>query len=77
MLFIYSYKPIISKLLISLSIFLSVIYTYFYTFNSNIHIITHIADIVTQADYFKDIYVKPWTRAPPYLFGLIFGLIYF
>ncbi|XP_032794832.2 nose resistant to fluoxetine protein 6 [Daphnia magna] len=34
---------------------------------------TRVGDVSTSADYFNHYYVKPWTRAPPYLVGIWFG----
>lgn len=38
--------------------------------------VTHIVDFTKWSRYFPDIYIKPWTRCPPYIVGLIFGLLH-
>ena len=27
--------------------------------------------------YFVDVYIKPWARCPPYLYGVLFGMLYY
>lgn len=38
--------------------------------------VTHLIDFRKWSRYFPDVYIKPWTRCPPYLMGLIFGLLH-
>lgn len=33
-------------------------------------------DFVKWQEYFTNIYIKPWIRCPPYLFGLMLGLLH-
>lgn len=37
---------------------------------------THLDDFATYGDYMSDIYIKPWSRCPPYMFGLFLGILY-
>lgn len=73
-LLIYSIKPWLSKLSISLAIIASCIYTYIWTYNHNITVLTHLSDFTSWNDFVENIYFKPWSRAPPYLYGLFVGL---
>ena len=38
--------------------------------------VAHRPDFIKWAEYFPDIYIKPWVRCPPYLYGLILGLLF-
>lgn len=38
--------------------------------------VTHLPDFAKWNDYFTNIYIKPWTRCPPYVLGLICGLLH-
>jgi hypothetical protein len=38
--------------------------------------VTHPKDFAKWGEYFPNIYIKPWTRCPPYLIGLFFGIQY-
>lgn len=37
---------------------------------------THISDAANSARYQLNIYFKPWGRCPPYLYGLLLGILY-
>lgn len=38
--------------------------------------VTHLIDFVKWGEYFTNIYIKPWIRCPPYLLGLVLGLLH-
>jgi hypothetical protein len=44
--------------------------------DKEIHHVTHLIDFRKWNDYFTNIYIKPWIRCPPYIFGLIVGLLH-
>lgn len=75
-LFIYSIKQWLSKLTILIAIISSCIYTYIWTFNHNITVITHLNDFANWNVFMENIYMKPWARAPPYLYGLLVGVFF-
>ena len=31
---------------------------------------------MSNIPFFSKYYIKPWSRAPPYMLGLIFGILY-
>jgi peptidoglycan/LPS O-acetylase OafA/YrhL len=37
---------------------------------------THLIDFVKWQEYFTNIYIKPWIRCPPYVLGLVLGLLH-
>jgi len=76
LLLVYSIKPIISKILIILLIIGSAIFTYTWTFNHGVYVISHLQDFSTFGDYMTNVYMKPWARASPYLWGLFVGIFY-
>lgn len=43
--------------------------------NAYVHV-THLIDFAKWSKYFPDIYIKPWIRCPPYLIGLVLGLLH-
>lgn len=38
--------------------------------------VTHLIDFIKWGEYFTYIYIKPWIRCPPYLLGLVLGLLH-
>ena len=83
-LFIYSifllfiYKS--NRFTFFVSIFLSVFGSFAYVFQQvseyNYKQITHLGDLTSGAQYQLDIYIKPWGRCSPYLYGLLLGTLY-
>ncbi len=73
-LFLYSIKPWISKSTIIASIIGSCIFTYIWAFDHKTTVITHLSDFADWGDFVTNVYMKPWSRAPPYLYGLFVGL---
>ena len=39
-------------------------------------VVAHRQDFVKWNKYFPNVYIKPWIRCPPYLYGLALGLLY-
>ena len=62
--------------MIYLSLAASFAYTMQQTYDHRYKNITHFSDLDTQMQYQLDIYYKPWTRIPPYLYGLFLGILY-
>ncbi len=75
-LFIYALKPLLSKILILLAIIASCIFTFVWTFIHEVGIITHLNDFGKWGDFSTNVYIKPWARASPYLFGVLIGMFY-
>lgn len=75
-LFIYSKHKLATNVSIFVTILLSVILN-FVEVQSNDYIqVIHLKDFAKWGEYFPNIYIKPWTRCPPYLIGLFFGIQY-
>lgn len=77
LLFVYSIKPIVSKIFLSLLTIGSVIFTFVWANDHGIYVLTHISDFQRLGDFELNVYMKPWGRAPPYLIGLFLGMLYF
>lgn len=77
LLFVYSIKPIVSKILIGLLSLGAIIFTYVWTYDHDVYVISHLNDFSTWGDYMLNVYMKPWARAPPYMVGLFLGIIYY
>lgn len=58
-----------------LSILLSVGFNFYEAEINQYKVNTHMSDFSNWGQYFIDIYIKPWTRCPPYLFGLFLGVV--
>ncbi len=39
-------------------------------------LVAHLRDFAKWNRYFPDVYIKPWSRCPPYLYGLVLGAFY-
>jgi len=75
-LFLYNFSKLVSKLTLFVSTLGSLLFTYFWTKDNGTYVITHLVDFGRWGNFFQDVYVKPWARAPPYLFGLFLGMLY-
>lgn len=76
LLFVYSLQKTACKISLLVLSLLSLILN-FYEAQTNEYItVTHQKDFAKWGHYFPDIYIKPWTRCPPYLIGLFFGIHY-
>lgn len=76
LLFMYSFKPLASKICIVVITLGSLIFTYSYTFRNGTYVLSHLSDFGRWGTYMVDVYLKPWARCPPYIVGLYFGMIY-
>jgi hypothetical protein len=75
-LFAYSKQKLGCKVSLLVFSFLSLLLN-FIEVQSNEYIqVTHPKDFAKWGEYFPNIYIKPWTRCPPYLIGLFFGIQY-
>ena len=76
-IFIYTLNRIAAKIFIWISIIASLIFTYKWTFDNGTFVTSHLVDFGRYGDYMANVYMKPWARAPPYIFGLFLGMLYF
>jgi hypothetical protein len=75
-LFVFSLNKKIANAVIWTTIVCSLIYNFVEVEINEYVQITHLIDFKKWGVYFPDIYIKPWTRCPPYLLGLFFGIQY-
>lgn len=52
------------------------IYSFVVTYINNYVHVAHVIDFLKWNEYFTNIYIKPWIRCPPYIFGLVLGIFY-
>ena len=64
----YNYKKFTSYMMIILSILCSLGYFFVVTQVNGYHNINHTSDTSYTKDYMDVLYVKPWSRCPPYLY---------
>lgn len=75
-IYLYSKSRFWSFIAIFATIAASFAYTMEMTFDNSYKYTTHMTDFDTYADYMSYIYIKPWSRCPPYMFGLLLGITY-
>jgi hypothetical protein len=75
-LYLYARWRNISFIFIQLLTLASLIYNFYVVQTNGYVAITHRSDFVQWISYFPDVYIKPWTRCPPYFYGLTLGLLY-
>ena len=75
-LYIYSIRRKTSFLVIGGLILLSLIYNFLEAQLNEYITVAHRQDFAKWNSYFPNVYIKPWTRCPPYLYGLFLGLLY-
>ncbi len=75
-LFLYGKNKLAGKALMVMTIVLSLAYNIYEAQINDYVQVTHLADFAKWGLYFPNIYIKPWTRCPPYLMGLLFGIAY-
>lgn len=61
---------------IFLIITLSLLYNFIQAEINGYIVVTHMSDLANYHKYFVNVYIKPWFRCPPYLYGLLLGLFY-
>lgn len=63
------------------AIFISIAANFWYvmeeTYDNGEKWLSHISDAAQSQRYQLNIYYKPWGRCPPYLYGLLLGLLYY
>ena len=75
-LLVYSKSKFWGFSIIFLSMAANFAYVMSETYINNYKWMTHLADALTAADYQLNIYFKPWARCPPYIYGLLLGILY-
>lgn len=75
-LFLYNKKRKVAFGVIWALIVMSLIFNFVEVQRNQYVTVTHRADFAKWNNYFIDVYTKPWTRCPPYLYGLTLGLLY-
>lgn len=76
LLLVYEWKSMAGYVMIVWSILASFFYNMYYVSENHVHTLIHTADLGLQGNYQQDIYIKPWARCPPYLYGLLLGIMY-
>lgn len=75
-LLVYGKSRFWGYMLATLSILGSFAYTMQSTYDNEYKYTTHMSDFANYGDYMSYIYLKPWSRCPPYIFGLMLGMLY-
>ena len=75
-LFLYSRHRKISFAIIGLLTALSLTFNLVQAEVNEYVTVAHRADFAKWSSYFPNVYIKPWVRCPPYLYGLFLGLLY-
>ena len=76
LLFLYSKKRNYAFITIGVLILFSLIYNFWEAQVNEYITVAHRQDFAKWGSYFPNVYIKPWTRCPPYLYGLFLGLLY-
>lgn len=75
---LYTRFPRTTVILMVAMIISSVLSNYIISYRKGYITVSHIEDIFFRFNpYFFNLYIKPWSRCPPYLLGLIMGIEYF
>ena len=77
LLFLYTRWPKITLVFGALLIVGSITFNFVASQINHYFAIAHVYDLFKWNDYFLDMYIKPWSRAPPYIFGLFLGIEYY
>lgn len=75
-LYLYCRNRKASFIVIHVLMLLSLIYNFVEVQVNEYITVAHRADFAKWNSYFPNVYIKPWTRCPPYLYGLFLGLLY-
>lgn len=75
-LLIYTKSRFWSFISIYMTTAFSCAYTMQQSFDNKYKNTTHMSDFDTYGEYMSRLYVKPWSRCPPYLLGLFLGILY-
>ena len=76
MLAIYKWNKFTGYVAIMWSMLGSFWWTMWVTYENEYPNVTHLMDFTRMGNYNLDVYVKPWSRCPPYLYGLMLGMLY-
>lgn len=77
LLFIYTRWPKIA-MGISLALIVgSITFNFVVSQKEGYFVIAHVYDLFKWNDYFMKMYIKPWSRCPPYILGLFLGIEYY
>lgn len=78
MIALYTKFPRSALITMGLMIIGSIVYNFVESYKEKYIVVAHISDIFFKFNpYFFNLYIKPWSRCPPYLIGLIMGFEYF
>ena len=75
-LLIYSKNHFAAYIFSLATIIGSFIYSFVVTMTNEYVLVAHLVDFAKWNRYFPDVYIKPWSRCPPYLYGLIMGTFF-
>ena len=75
-LYLYNKRKQFAYILIWVIVLISLIYNFVEVQRNGYVTVAHRVDFAKWGTYFVDVYIKPWTRCPPYLYGLTLGLLY-
>lgn len=75
-IFLYMKNRIAGYVSLGLMIVVGLFFNFYGVFDHNIQHVAHLRDLLKWNDYFVNVYIKPWIRCPPYVFGLICGLLH-
>ena len=73
---VYSKSRTAGYLAIFFSMAASFAFNMYYTFNHGTRHPLHTEDLVNWGTYMQNVYIKPWARCSPYLYGLALGFLY-
>ena len=76
LLAIYSYNKMAGYLSIAWSMLASFAYSMVVTYTNQLHNNNKAEDVAHSNLMSDTLYISPWSRAPPYLFGLLLGILY-
>ncbi len=76
LLFLYYKSRKVTFGIIGVLIVLSLVYNFVEAQVNQFVTVAHRPDFAKWSTYFPNVYIKPWTRCPPYLYGLALGLLY-
>jgi hypothetical protein len=75
-IFLYTKKKTFGYVSLIVMIFVGLFFNLYGVFERDILQMTHLKDYAKFPEYFYKVYIKPWVRCPPYILGLIFGLLH-
>ena len=76
MLLIYNHKKMAGYFAIVWSMLASFAYTMVVTYTHQYRNLNQVGDAKNNNEYQSTLYIVPWSRAPPYLYGLLLGIFY-